>query len=349
VTAERGQGRSRTGDLDAARTGDEQAFARLVEAHRGLVHAHCYRMLGSVQDAEDAVQETFVAAWRGIGSFEGRSAVSTWLYTIATRICIRMGQRRARVLSPDLGPPADPRAPLGESLDESRWLEPYLGDASALGSAASPEARYDQQESVEVAFVAALQHLPATQRAVLILREVLALPAADVAEALDTSVASVNSALQRARSSLAGRLPAESQRTTLRTIGEHRTRRLVERFVDAWQRADVDGIVALLAEDVTFTMPPLPAWFRGRDDTVTFWAERVFATPWRPSPFPGLAQPAVAAYQRQEDGVFRLSTLNILELRPTDRFGTDGAEVVCFRAFLGQGVLSHIGLPGTVQ
>jgi RNA polymerase sigma-70 factor (ECF subfamily) len=323
------------------------AFAELVELHRPRIHAHCYRMLGSVQDAEDATQETLVAAWKGIDGFQGRSELSTWLHTIATRVCIRMGQRRPRLLSSDQGPPGDPRAALPEPLDESWWVEPYLADASVLGAAASPEARYDQHESVEVAFVAALQHLPASQRAVLILREVLGLPAADVAVALDSTVASVNSALQRARASVGDRLPAESQRATIRSVGEDRTQRLVERFVSAWERADVDGMVALLAEDVAFTMPPLPTWFRGRDDALTFWAERVFATPWRPAAYPGLAQPAVASYRQEDDGVFRLATLNVLEVRPADRPGTDGVELVGIRAFLGADVLTHLGLPAT--
>src|SRR5919109_772768 len=187
--------------LEAARGGDEDAFRRLIEPYRAELHAHCYRMLGSLHDAEDALQEALLRAWRGLARFEGRSTLRSWLYTIATNTSLNVIERRPkRVLPIDYGPSADPHDGLGLPPLESVWVEPYPDEALGLGEGfASPEARYELRESVELAFVAALQHLPANQRAVLILREVLGFSAKEVADSLETSVASVNSALQRAR------------------------------------------------------------------------------------------------------------------------------------------------------
>ena len=182
--------------VEAAVAGDERAYAELVEPHRGALHAHCYRMLGSVHDAEDAVQETLLRAWRSLSSFQGRSSLRSWLYAIATNVSLRMIERRpGRVLPIDYGPPADPHRPLGEPLVESTWIEPYPDERLGLDDGlAGPEARYEQRESVELAFIAALQHLPARQRAVLILRDVLGFSGAEVATALQTTAASVCSA-----------------------------------------------------------------------------------------------------------------------------------------------------------
>src|SRR5215216_4125107 len=204
--------------LGAARSGDEDAFARLIEAYRPELHAHCYRMLGSVHDAEDALQETLLRAWRSLGRFEGRSSLRSWLYTIATNTSLNLISRRPkRVLPLDYGPQTDPHDGFGLGLPpiESLWVEPYPDEALGLGDGlAGPEARYELRESVELAFVAALQNLPANQRAVLILREVLGFSAGEVAETLETSVASVNSALQRARKAVDDKLPEESQQAT---------------------------------------------------------------------------------------------------------------------------------------
>src|SRR5215204_27181 len=242
--------------LETARKGSEDAYARLVEPHRSELHAHCYRMLGSVQDAEDALQEALMRAWRGLPKFEGRSSLRSWLYRIATNTSLDAIERRPkRVLPIDYGPPADPHGGVGEPVVESVWIEPYPDETLGIEDGyASPDARYEQRESVELAFIAALQLLPATQRAVLILREVLGFSAAEVAEALDTTVASVNRALQRARKTLADRLPDQSQQATLRTLGDEALREIVERYVDAWERCDVDTVVSLLAEDAAFTM-----------------------------------------------------------------------------------------------
>ena len=215
---------SSAGLLEAARGGDEGAFAELLEPYRGELHAHCYRMLGSVHDAEDALQEASLRAWRGLARFEGRSSLRSWLYTIATNTSLnQIARRPKRVLPMDYGPAADPHEVPGRPLVESVWVEPYPDERFGLEDVeTAPEARYEQREAVELAFVAALQHLPARQRAALILREVLGFSAQEAADALDTSVASVNSALQRARSTVDERLPEESQQATLRALGDER-------------------------------------------------------------------------------------------------------------------------------
>jgi RNA polymerase sigma-70 factor, ECF subfamily len=295
--------------LSAAAGGDERAYAELVEPHRRLLHAHCYRMLGSVQDAEDAVQETLLRAWRSLSSFEGRSAFRSWLYTIATNVSLRTIERRPRrVLPIDYGPPADPHVPLGPPLVESTWIEPYPEERFALDEGlAGPEARYEQRESVELAFIAALQHLPPRQRAVLILREVLGFSGAEVAEALETSPASVYSALQRAHESIDQRLPDLSQQATLRTLGDERVREIVERYIQAWESNDVDAITAMLTDRATLAMPPTATWYRGGEAI----ANGLRAGPlngvlrWRMVPACANAQPAAKAYRWDDsDGRF---------------------------------------------
>jgi RNA polymerase sigma-70 factor, ECF subfamily len=266
--------------LEAARAGDEESFGRLVEPYRGELHAHCYRMLGSVHDAEDALQDVLLRAWRGLSGFEGRSSLRTWLYRIATTASLDVIARRPkRVIPTDYGPAADPHDGPGEPLLESAWVEPYPDELMEIGDGhLGPAARYEQRESVELAFVAALQHLPARQRAVLILREVLGFSAKESAEALETTVASVNSALQRARKAVDERLPAESQQENVRSIGDGRLKDLVDDYVRAWEAGDVDGMLALLTEDATLTMPPMPTWYRGRDAIAVFLAEWAFAS-----------------------------------------------------------------------
>lgn len=253
--------------LGAARAGDQAAFGRLAEPFRRPLHAHCYRMLSSVPDAEDAVQETLLRAWRNLSQFEGRSSLRSWLYSIATNICLRMIERRpGRVLPIDYGQPADPHDPFGEPLVESTWIEPYAHDRLGLQDAlAGPEARYELRESIELSFIAALQHLPPRQRAVLILREVLGLSGGEVAEALETTPAAVYSALQRAHEIVDRRLPDRSQQATLRSLGDDRLREVVSRYVMAWERSDIDAIIAMLTEDAVLAMPPIPTWYRGHD------------------------------------------------------------------------------------
>jgi RNA polymerase sigma-70 factor, ECF subfamily len=269
--------------LRAARGGDEEAYRRLIEPYQGELHAHCYRMLGSVHDAEDAMQEAQLRAWRGLARFEGRSSLRSWLYTIATNTCLnQIARRPKRVLPVDYGPPADPHDGPGEPVVESVWIEPYPDETLAVEDGlAAPEARYEMRESVELAFVAALQLLPANQRAVLILREVLGFSAREVADSLDTSVASVNSALQRARKTVEERLPERSQQSTLRTLGDDRVRELVEGYASAWERGDVETVVSMLAQDANFTMPPLRTWFGGREEIAIFLAGFPMSGTWR--------------------------------------------------------------------
>jgi RNA polymerase sigma-70 factor (ECF subfamily) len=326
--------------FEAACRDDEGAFGRLVAPYRGELHAHCYRMLGCVQDAEDALQNALLGAWQGLSKFEGRSSLRSWLYRIATNACLRMVDRGPkRLLARDYAPAASSVHDLGEPVTEAVWVEPYPEEMlDEAGRPADPEARYELRESVELAFVAALQYLPATQRAVLILREVLAFSAAEVADQLDATVASVNSALQRARKSLDQRVGEESQQATLRALGEQGRRELVDAFVAAWERSDVPAILDLLVEDARFTMPPLPAWFHGLDDIGRFMTERMFLTPWRLVPMRASGQLAFACYQGTPDGPpFRLGGMNVLTLR--------GGRIAEISAFLDPGTCEQFGLP----
>ena len=286
--------------LGAARAGDQDAYRRLVEPHRRELHAHCYRMLGSVHDAEDALQDALLRAWRGLPRFEGRSSLRSWLYRIATNACLTAVERRPpRVLPIDHGPPADPHDHSGRPLVDSVWVEPYPDERLGLEDGrAAPEARYERRESVELAFVAALQHLPPNQRAVLILREVLGFSAQEVAEALQTTAAAVNSAMQRARRSVDERLPAQSQQATVRALGDQRLAEVVEGYMDAMGRGDVDAVVAMLAQEAVWSMPPLAAWYRGREAIAVFLATAPLNGEWRWRHVPARAsgQPAVGCY-----------------------------------------------------
>jgi RNA polymerase sigma-70 factor, ECF subfamily len=323
--------------LDTARGGDEGAFRSVVELHLTELHAHCYRMLGSVHDADDALQETLLRAWRGLRGFEGRSSLRAWLYRIATNVCLD-ARRPRRVLPIDYGPAtADPHDEPGERLPESVWIEPYPDQELGLEDGFSgPEARYESRESVELAFIAALQHLSPRQRAVLILREVLAFSAREVAEMLKTTTAAVNSALQRARATVDDRLPEQSQQATLRSLGDERIRDLVESFVDAWDRGDVDAMVATLSEDITFAMPPFAPWYRGRVAVDAFLPE--VAGLWRLVSTQANGQLAFGAYRwDREAGSYRAAVLDVLTLR--------GAQVADVTAFATPHVFGGFGLP----
>jgi RNA polymerase sigma-70 factor, ECF subfamily len=306
--------------LAAARGGDEGAFGRLVEQHRSGLHAHCYRMLGSVHDAEDALQDTMLRAWRGIGRFEGRSSLRSWLYTIATNSSLNMIARRPkRVLPIDYGPRTDPHDGPGDPIVESVWIEPYPDDRLGLEDGlAGPEASYEMRESVELAFVAALQHLPPNQRAVLILREVLGFSAKETADSLETTVASVNSAMQRARKTVDERLPEQSQQATLRALGDERLTEIVDGYVEAWLRGDVETVAAMLTEDAAFAMPPLRSWFGGRDEIRMFLAGWPLSGLWRWKVVRAHAngQPALGFYTWDAEAKSYLPfALNVLTLR----------------------------------
>jgi RNA polymerase sigma-70 factor, ECF subfamily len=329
--------------LEAASRGDQDAFGALVEPRRSELHAHCYRMLGSLHDADDALQETLLRAWRGLSGFKRGRSLRPWLYRIATNVCLdAISKRPKRVLPIDHSPPAQGDEGPGEPVVEAIWIEPYPDEIVGVADGrAAPDARYEQRESVELAFVAALQHLPARQRAVLILREVLGFSAREVAESLETTAASVNSALQRARSTVDERLPAASQQATLRSLGDTGLRDVVRSYVEAWESRDVDAIVAMLVEDATFAMPPLPNWRYGRDSVIEFIVGTgVHRLRWVPAR--ANAQPAIGWYMwdpRSES--YAPTSLEVLTL--------EGARVKAITAFVFPDLFSRFGLPEALQ
>jgi RNA polymerase sigma-70 factor (ECF subfamily) len=334
------------GLLAAARSGDEDAYGRLVGPYRGELHAHCYRMLGSVPDAEDALQDALLRAWRGLPGFEGRSSLRSWLYRIATNACLKAIERRPkRMLPVDFGPAADPHGDPGEPLAESVWVEPYPDERLPVEPRlAAPEARYEQRESVELAFIAALQHLPPRQRAVLILRDVLGFSGREVADALETTPASVYSALQRAHKAVDERLPEQSQQSTLRALGDAALRAVVRGYVDAWERGDVGAVAALLTEDALIAMPPLATWYSGRDAVAEFlrgWP-LTGRRRWLLVPAGASGQPAFGHYiwdETQER--FVAHSITVLALR--------GARIREITAFLVPETFGRFGLADQIE
>jgi RNA polymerase sigma-70 factor (ECF subfamily) len=275
--------------LTAARRGDNEAFNRLVAPHRVNLYAHCYRMLGSATDAEDALQDVLVKAWRAFGGFRGQSSVRTWLTRIATNECLKVIERRSkRILPVDYGPAADPHDALGAPLVESVWVQP-------IPTADLP---VEQREGVELAFIAALQHLTARQRATLLLHDVLGFSATETADMLDTSTTSVQSALQRAHKTVDQKLSGGRDLGSARQVTDDSLGQLVERYVEAWERQDVDQLVSLLTDDVKFAMPPLVAWFDGRAAVAEFFRLRPMRAQlhWRVTPTEANGQPAFAHY-----------------------------------------------------
>jgi RNA polymerase sigma-70 factor (ECF subfamily) len=332
--------------LAAAQSGDEGAFASLIEPYRSELQVHAYRMLGSLHDAEDAMQETMLRAWRGIARFEGRSSLRSWLYTITTNSSLRLIERRPkRVLPIEYGPPADPHAEVGKPLVESVWVEPYPDERlPADDESISPEARYEQRESVELAFTAALQRLPGVQRAALILTDVLGFSPAEVAEALDATPASIYSALQRARKATADQSPNESQQKRLDQIGKDRVRQLVDSFMEAWESADVDRIRALLTDDCVLAMPPWAEWFNGRDAVVEFLPRGPFRSGrrWKLVPTQANGQPALASYWTDDDGALHGEGIVVLS------FDAEGgiSQITSFR---DDNLFASFGLPRTMD
>ncbi len=305
--------------LEAARGGDGDAFRRIIEPYRYELQAHCYRMLGSLHDSEDALQDAFLRAWRALPRFEGRRLLRPWLYKIATNACLDViAHRPKRGLPIDCSPSADSECDTGEPLAGRLWVEPYPDEELEEGYAA-PEARYEQREAVELAFIAALQHLTPRQRAALILRDVLEFSAREVAEALDTTVASVNGALQRAREATGKRLADPSQQATLRSLGDARIRDLVARFTDAFESGDVGPILAMLVEDATFAMPPHATLYRGRAAVAASWLMPVEHPPaLRYVPARANGQLALGAYHLDPDaGSYVPIALDVLTLRGT--------------------------------
>jgi RNA polymerase sigma-70 factor (ECF subfamily) len=307
--------------LVAAQRGDDEAFARIVAPYRRELHAHCYRMLGSTHDAEDALQDAMLDAWRGLASFQSRSSLRSWLYTVTTNACLKVIRRRPkRVLPIDYGPAADPHDAHREPLAESAWIEPYQDE----------QLRYEERETVELAFVAALQHLPARQRAVLILRDVLGFSARETAEILDARPPAIDSALQRAHKTVEERLPKQSQQATLGSLDDERLRELVDGYVSAWERTDVDALVELLTDDAAIAMPPRREWYAGREAVGAFLAARPMSgsVRWRVVPTRANGHLAFAHYGLDADaGVYRLDHICVITVE-ADRI----REIMAFHA-----------------
>jgi RNA polymerase sigma-70 factor, ECF subfamily len=322
----------------AERVGEPVEFQ--LERHRGELTAYCYRMLGSTFEADDAVQETFFRAWRSFDSFEGRAALRTWLYQIATNVCLDAlngRERRARPI--DLGPAGTAESPLGRRLPEATWLEP-IPDSHVMPTDADPAATAEMRESIRLAFMAALQHLAPKQRAVLILRDVLQWKASEVAELLGTTAAGVNSALQRARSTLAnGEVDSAGPHEQL----DEREEQLLALYVDAFERYDIDALTSLLHRDATWTMPPYELWLNTHSDIRT----------WCLGPGVGCrgsrlvrtranASPAFAQYRRAADGRFDAWSLQVLEV--------SGGKITAICFFLDvKWLFPAFGLPARVS
>ena len=329
--------------IGRVKAGDEHAFRQLIGPYQGELQLHCYRILGSAQDAEDALQETLLAAWRGLAHFEGRSSVRTWLYRVATSCCLkalRSASRRPPVNWPKPGD--DPPEP--NRVGEVIWLQPYP-DVLLEGVADAtpgPEARYEATEAISLAFITALQALPPRQRAALILRDVLAFPTNEVADILDSSEDSAASALKRARATMRHRFPPAATRQPPPRPGSPEERDLIDRFTCAYQDGDVAAVVALLTEDISVTMPPLPVEYHGRDLVARF----LTATGLRPGrrsrliPTRANGQPAFGMYVRDpRTGISHTAGLLVLTL---------AGDKVCAMTGFDTSALPHFGLPRTL-
>jgi RNA polymerase sigma-70 factor (TIGR02960 family) len=330
------------GTLSRARLGDDDSFRALTDPYSRELHVHCYRILGSVQDAEDMLQETLLAAWRGLDQYEERDSLRAWLYRIATNRCLnalRDSRRRPREAP---GLPFEVPEPTRRA--EPLWLEPYP-DALLAGIAETspgPEARYEAREAVTLAFVAALQHLPPRQRAVLVLRDVLGFHAAEVAEMLESSEVSVNSALQRARATLETRHPPNRERASLPR--SPRERELSARFADAVQSGDVDEMVSLLTDDALLTMPPMPLEYQGHEAIAAFlsYREEARGVPLRVVPTRANTQPAFGCYTPDAQAeIARPAGLFVLTL------DADAFEAITW--FADTALFGLFGLPRTVR
>lgn len=325
--------------LARAREGDGDAFRQLVEPYRRALQLHCYRMLGSLEDAEDLVQDTLLRAWRRLSTFRGEGSIRGWLYRIATNACLDALAARPRRMLPQERSPATWRPGEGAISPEVPWLSPYPD--SLLDRIADPrggaDARYDERESVRIAFVAAIQHLPPRQRAVLLLRDVLGWRASEVAEALETSPTAVHSALQRARGTLRRAFPDGLPERMPQPASEQEA--LLNEFVRSWETGDLGAFIALLREDAVVAMPPSLDWYCGRESVAEFfrWAWDVLG-PFRLLPTTSNRQPAFGLYVTQPGRAgFQAMAIQVLEL--------DGAAIRSITAFVDPTLFSRFGLP----
>jgi len=328
---------TQTALVDAAQAGDQRAFETLVGPYRRELLVHCYRMLGSIHDAEDVVQETLLRAWEKRATFTSPGPYRAWLYRIATNLCLdQLRGVSRRSLPPETYLPSDPTHPLPLRVREPIWLEPFPDELLA-DQQSDPEGRALSRERTTLAFLMALQHLTPAQRAILLLREVLEWPAVEVAEWLNLSVPAVNSGLQRARRALQERQVLSEAPIALPSP---QLQSLLDRYVALWEQADIPGLVGLMREDAWFTMPPIPAWYQGRAEIATLFQTSIFFIPrqWRLLPTRANASPAFGLYQREAEGsVYQLFGLMVL--------GVVDEQIASLVAFLDLSCLSFFALP----
>jgi len=339
--------------LAAAREGDANQFSELTESYRRELQVHCYRILGSLHEAEDMVQEALLKAWKRLDTYERRSSFRAWLYKIATNTCLDfLDQQRSRRFLPYTNlPSSDPHAGILPPTPEMKWLEPFPDEWLSDQSAINPEARYSESESISISFLTALQVLPPRQRAVLILRDVLDFSANETAEVLEITVSSVNSALHRARTTLSERYHGRVPEGSTRSLSDERTQRLLDHFVQAWEKADVEGLVALLKEDAILAMPPSPSWYQGSEAIGIFVAATVFADEgmfggkatqrWQLIPTRANASPAFAIYERTEGNEYQAFGIHVLDYE-ADRL----TQII---SFIDPSLPPLFGLPATIQ
>jgi RNA polymerase sigma-70 factor (ECF subfamily) len=338
--------------LLAARKGNAEQFSELTEPYRRELQVHCYRILGSLHEAEDMVQETMLKAWKRLDTYEGRASFRAWLYKIATNTCLDYldRQRGQRFLPMDLVDSSNPGQQIAPPPPEMSWLEPFPEEWLRDKSAADPEVHYTDSESISLSFLTALQVLPPRQRAVLILRDVLDFSASETADVLEITVSSANSALHRARTTLAERYQRRELDRSTTSSTDARVQSLLDQFVRAWEAADVEGLVALLKADAILAMPPSPSWYQGSESIRMFAATTVFADEgmfggtssgrWRLVPTRANARPAFAIYQRTEANDYQAFGIHVLEYE-ADRI----TQII---SFIDPALPPRFGLPATL-
>jgi len=339
--------------LTAARRGDEHYFAELTDPYRRELHVHCYRILGSLHEAEDMVQETMLRAWKRLDTYEGRASFRAWLYKISTNVCLDLldSKRSRRLLPPQWGPASNPTEQIVPPSPELTWLEPFPDEWLEDKSAVNPEARYTDSEAISLAFLTALQALPPHQRAVLILRDVLEFSAKETADILEITVSAANSALHRARTTLSDRYHGRDPQSMTAIQTDERAQWLLDHFVKAWESADVEGLVSLLKEDAAFAMPPSPSWYQGRKAIRAFSALTIFGDDgmfpskakgrWRLIRTNANNSPAFAIYQHISDKKYQ--AFGLIGLVITD----SSLELIV--SFIDPTLPTQFGLPATLE